>query len=215
MEVAIRTEKKPDVVILLGGPASGKGTQAKILAERTGYSYFGTGDLLRAEMEKGSQLGKKIAGLMNSGELVPDDLTNPLVARELAKIKGKGIVLDGYPRNLDQAENLQDIFPDENFLLINITASVKSLLKRMQSRRICDKCGKIYTITNDKSTCDVCGGKLIQRTDDSQEVLKKRINAYEELTKPIIAYYRQKGLVREVDGEPPIPAVTKQIEEII
>lgn len=208
--------EKPEVAILLGGPASGKGTQAKILAGRIGYTYFGTGDLLRAEVEKGTELGKKFDRLMSKGALVPDDLTNPLVVAALNKIKGKGIVLDGYPRNLDQAENLQDVFPDENFLVLNIKVSANSLLKRMTSRRICDKCGNIYTIkSDDEKTCSACGGNLRKRTDDSPEVLKKRIVAYEELTKPIIAYYREKGLVKDIDGEPPIPEVTREIEKVI
>lgn len=204
--------RRPEVIILLGGPASGKGTQAKILAKRIGYTYFGTGDLMRAEVEKGTELGKKFAKLMNKGELIPDDLTNPMVANELRRLKNTGIVLDGYPRNLDQAENLQDVFPEENFLVLNVTVSAESLFNRMSMRKVCNKCGKIITAKNNETDCD-CGGKFVARADDSPEVLKKRINDYEELTKPIIAYYREKGLVVDIDGEPPIEEVTREIED--
>ncbi|MFA5157779.1 MAG: nucleoside monophosphate kinase [Patescibacteria group bacterium] len=206
--------KKPDVIIILGGPASGKGTQAKLLAERVGYTYFGTGDLMRSEVEKGTELGKKFAELMNKGELIPDDLTNPMVADKLNELKTNGIVLDGYPRNLDQAKNLQDIFPEENFLVLNVAVSAESLLKRMSMRKVCNKCGKIITAKNNEIDCD-CGGKFVERADDNPEVLKKRINNYEELTKPIIAYYREKDLVKDIDGEPPIEEVTKEIEQVI
>jgi len=214
MEVIIETANKPKVIILLGGPASGKGTQAKVLAKRIGYSYFGTGDLLRAEVEKGTELGKKFAELMNKGELVPDELTDPIVKEKLEELKESGIVLDGYPRNIQQAGTLAEVFPDEDFLVLNIAVSPQSLLKRMSSRRICDKCGSIFTIKSEsEKNCTACGGNLIQRADDSEEILAKRIKAYEERTEPIISYYREKGKVKDIDGEPPIPEVTKQIEE--
>ncbi|MCX6810860.1 MAG: nucleoside monophosphate kinase [Candidatus Berkelbacteria bacterium] len=201
----------PNVIILLGGPASGKGTQAKVLAKRIGYTYFGTGDLMRAEVEKGTDLGKTMADLMNRGKLVPDKLTIPIVINRLEELRSTNIVLDGFPRNLDQAEILQDVFPNENFLVLNIEVSGDELLKRMSSRRICDKCGNIITVKNDEKVCEKCGGNLIQRDDDKPEVLTKRIQSYEEQTKPIIAYYREKGLVRDIDGQPPIEEVTKEI----
>jgi len=207
--------EKPKVIILLGGPASGKGTQAKVLAKRIGYNYFGTGDLLRAEVEKGTEAGKKISQLMERGELVPDNLTDPLVLTRLNELKDSGIVLDGYPRNLEQAATLQSVFPDENFLVLNITVSSEELMKRMSSRRICDKCGKIITVKNDEKICDVCGGNFIQRADDSPEILAKRIKTYEDRTEPIIAYYREKDLVKDIDGQPPIEEVTKEIEKVI
>lgn len=206
--------KNPKVIILLGGPASGKGTQAKILAKRIGYTYFGTGDLLRSEVEKGTELGQKFAELMNKGELVPDNLTDPLVKERMAKLKDNGIVLDGYPRNLDQAATLKTVFPNEDFLVLNIDVSADSLFERMNSRRICDKCGNIITAKNDEKICEKCGGNLIQRSDDSPEVLKKRIETYESLTEPIIAYYRDKNLLKDIDGEPPIDQVTKEIESV-
>ncbi|MEI8061578.1 MAG: nucleoside monophosphate kinase [Candidatus Berkelbacteria bacterium] len=207
--------EKPEVVILLGGPASGKGTQAKVLAKRIGYTYFGTGDLMRAEVEKGSDLGNTMADLMNRGELVPDKLTIPIVINKLKELSGTNIVLDGFPRNLDQAEILQDVFPSEKFLVLNIDVSADELLKRMSSRRICEKCGNIITAKNDETVCEKCGGNLIQREDDKPEVLAKRIQSYEDQTKPIIAYYREKGLVRDIDGQPPIPDVTEEINKVL
>ena len=206
--------ENPKVIILLGGPASGKGTQAKVLAKRIGYTYFGTGDLLRAEVEKGTELGKKFAELMNSGELVPDDLTDPLVVSRLNELKDSGIVLDGYPRNLEQAATLKSVFPNEDFLVLNIDVSADSLFERMNSRRICEKCGNIITAKNNETICEKCGGNYVQRSDDSSDVLKKRIETYENLTEPIIAYYREKDLVKDIDGEPPIDEVTKEIESI-
>lgn len=207
--------EKPQVIILLGGPASGKGTQAKILAEDIGYKYFGTGDLLRGEAERGTELGKKFAKLMDVGELVPDEFTDPLVLTKLNELKNLGVVLDGYPRNLEQAATLQSVFPDENFLVLNIIVSEKSLLKRMSSRRICDKCGKIITVKNDEKICDFCGGNFIQRVDDSPKILEKRIKTYNTRTAPIIAYYREQDKVKDIDGEPPIKEVTKEIQKAV
>ncbi len=204
------------VIIMLGFPASGKGTQANILAKRLGYNYFGTGDLLRAEVEKGSELGKTFAKLMDVGELVPDNLTDPLVKKKLGSLKGSGVILDGYPRNLNQVQVLKQVFPDEDFLVLNIEVSAEALLKRMQNRRICEKCGKIYTINpGENRKCDICGGNLIQRADDSPEVLARRITTYEELTSPIIRYYQNKGVLVTINGEPPIPEVTKEIEKVV
>jgi adenylate kinase len=208
--------EKPKVILLLGGPASGKGTQAKILAKRIGYTYLGTGDLLRAEVEKGTELGKKFGELMSRGELIPDELTDPIIKAKLERLKDSGIVLDGYPRNLEQAKTLKELFPDEDFLVLNVSVAPDSLLKRMSSRRICEKCGSIYTIkSEDEKTCDSCGGNLIQRADDSKEILEKRIKTYEDRTEPIINYYKEKGKVKDIDGEPPISEVTKQIEEAV
>lgn len=207
--------ENPKIIIILGPPASGKGTQAKILAKRIGYKYLGTGDLLRSEVEKGSDAGKKFAKLMESGELIPDELTDSIVKAKLEEYKDFGIVIDGYPRNLHQVATLKQVFPGEDFLIINIVLSADSVMKRMQKRRICEKCEKIYTVESaKKNTCDACGGKLVRRADDNPQSLVKRIETYKKQTKPLIDYYKKLGKIRDVDGEPPIPEVAKQISTI-
>lgn len=208
--------EKPKVIILLGPPASGKGTQAKILAKRINYKYFGTGDLLRSEVEKGSDLGKKFATAMESGGLIPDELTDPLIKAKLGELKDFGVVIDGFPRNLHQVATLKQVFPEENFLVLNIVLSADSVMERMLKRRICKKCGKIFIIEiGEEKFCDVCGGKLIQRADDNPQVLAKRIKTYGEQTKPLIDYYKNIGKLSDIDGEPPIPGVTRGIEKVI
>lgn len=207
---------RPKIIILLGPPASGKGTQAKLLAKRIGYNYLGTGDLLRQEIDEGSEAGQKFAKLMETGSLIPDQMTDPIVKAKLNEFNNSGIVIDGYPRNLHQVATLKLVFPDEDFLVINIVLSPESIVKRMQKRRICQKCGKIITLkSKEENQCSDCGGELIIRSDDNQKSLMKRIETYETLTKPLIEHYLKIGKLKNIDGEPPIPEVTKQIGDIL
>lgn len=203
-------------IIILGPPGSGKGTQAKKLAEKLKMSYFGTGDLIRDEINKETELGKKIKAVVEKGQLINDEAIGQIVKNNINSFKDGGIIFDGFPRSLDQAHVLEDVLPDEEFLVINIQVSAKSLLERMEKRRICSKCDKIFIIDNDaKNNCDACGGELIRRSDDNPEVLKNRIQIYETQTAPIIDYYKQQGNVININGEPSIQEVEQEIWEKI
>lgn len=204
-------------IIILGPPGSGKGTQAKKLAEKLNLTYFGTGDLIREEIDKGTELGKKIKSIVEKGQLISGDEVGQLVKDNIGGYKDGAIIFDGFPRNFDQAHILEDVLPDEEFLVINIQVSAKSLLERMEKRRICEKCDKIFIVDDpDKQkTCDVCGGELVRRSDDNPQVLAERIKVYEKQTAPLIDFYQQKGILVNIDGEPSIEEVENEIWEAI
>lgn len=204
-------------IIILGPPGSGKGTQAKKLAEKLNLTYFGTGDLIREEIEKGTSLGKRIKRIVDNGKLIDDESISQIVKDNIGGYKDGAIIFDGFPRNLDQAHILDDVLPDRESLVINIQVSAKSLLKRMEKRYICEKCDKIFIVDDPRKqkTCDVCGGKLVKRSDDNPQVLAERIKVYEKQTAPLIDFYQQKGILINIDGEPSIPEVENEIWEAI
>ncbi len=204
--------------IILGPPGSGKGTQAKKLAEKLGAFYFGAGDLMREEAKKGTEFGEIFQEVWDQGQggLVPPQTVKDFVE---SKLRGmdlkKQIIFDGFPRTLEQAEILDKYFKIENLFVINIDVSKKSLIQRATTRRVCEKCGKIFFRAdfNGINQCDVCGGNLVQRQEDTEEIVEKRIEVYEQETKPLIGYYKEKNILVNIDGEPPIDAVEKKIWE--
>lgn len=204
-------------IIILGPPGSGKGTQAKRLAEKLNLTYFGTGDLIREEIEKKTDLGKTFESYTSKGQLIPDEPIGQLVEDRMGAFRDGAIIFDGFPRCLEQAHILDDLLPNENFLVLNIQVSAESLMKRMEKRWICEKCDKIFIVEDpDKQKkCDVCGGKLIKRADDNPKVLDERIKVYEKQTTPLIDFYQQKGILINIDGEPPIEEVENEIWEAI
>lgn len=210
-------------IIILGPPGSGKGTQAKKLAQELGLIYFGTGDLMREEAEKNTPIGQEFKKVWErgQGELVKENLVQQFVGQKIEEINiSKGIVFDGYPRTVPQAKHLEEILSKEgvgDIKVLNLKVSVWSLVKRMQTRRICEKCDKIFQNpnANGKTFCDVCGGSLIQRAEDKPEVLTKRIEVYEKQTAPLVEYYGKQGKLINIDGEPPIKKVWEEIEEKI
>lgn len=206
-------------IIILGPPGSGKGTQAKILAQKLNLIYFGTGDLMRQEAKKETDLGKKFEDIWqrNKAGLIPDELVDELVQRKISELDGKReIIFDGYPRTLAQAEALRENVNLKNILVLNIKVSAESLIYRMGTRKVCSACGQIFPAPPaDLKDCPDCGGKLIQRQDDKPEVIRQRISIYEEQTKPLISYFQREGKLIEIDGEPPIAAVEKEIWEKI
>jgi len=208
-------------LVLLGPPGTGKGTIAGFIRERFGFEHLSTGDLLREEVKKGTEIGKEAEPLMNEGKLVPDELVAEVIAGKLNGATGKGFVLDGYPRNLDQAKILDKILEENGVsldLVLNIESSEKEIVKRLSSRRQCPVCGTIYgseVPPRMPGVCDVDQEKLVQRDDDKEEVVSYRFKLYLEKAKVLIEYYKEKGILVEVDGNRKIPPIFAEIEKII
>ncbi|HPX71848.1 MAG TPA: adenylate kinase [Acholeplasmataceae bacterium] len=196
------------IVILLGAPGAGKGTQAELLVKRYQIPHIATGDIFREHFKKETPIGKLAKEYIDKGQLVPDQLTNDIVRDRLSqKDAQKGFILDGYPRNLFQARALDQLIERHGWkvtAVININPPVEILVNRISGRRICSKCGAVYHVTNKKpkveGICDVCGGSIIQRKDDNAEVVLKRLEVYENQTKELIDYYRNQGILHDVSG---------------
>ncbi len=210
----------PQNFIILGPPGSGKGTQAKRLAEKLGEIYFGTGDLMRVEAEKGTPLGLEFKKVMASGKLVSDELVEKFVEQKLNEIDtSKGLVFDGYPRTVAQAEYLDEFLKKKgigNLKVLNLVVKAESITHRMLKRRICQSCGKIYqdAVGEGLTRCDFCQGNLTPRHDDDPEVVGKRIEVYTSQSAPLIEYFKGHGQLIDIDGEPPIEEVWENIEKV-
>ncbi len=207
--------------VFLGPPGAGKGTQAEIIAKKHGLVKISTGDILREAVKKGTELGKLADGYMKRGELVPDEIMLGLIEEELEKID-KGFILDGFPRTVKQAEGLDELLAKKNLPLkavILLDVPDDEIIKRLSARRVCPNCGAVYNLIfnppkNDE-ICDVCGTKLVQRKDDNPETIKRRLDVYREQTAPLIGYYREKGLLVEIDGTGDPEKITRAIEEVV
>jgi adenylate kinase len=209
--------------ILLGPPGSGKGTQAERLTVKYGMPQISTGEIFRYNISNETELGKKVKEYVSAGELVPDDLVVDLVLDRLLQDDAKnGWLLDGFPRTLPQADafaaNLKETGGAiDRVLYITVPADI--LIKRITGRQICEVCGKTYNVnsfpTKVPGVCDLCGGKVITRADDAEETARNRIEVYEEQTKPLVNYYREKGLLTEFDGTEPVDETFAKIEDII
>ena len=209
-------------IILLGPPGAGKGTQAKRLEDKYGLVQLATGDMLRAERASGSELGKKVQAIMDSGRLVSDDIMIDLIASRIGKA-GKGFILDGFPRTVPQAEALDAMLAQKGLKLdrvIEITVDEGQLVDRLAGRFTCAKCGASYHDVNNRprheGVCDVCGSKdFVRRADDKPEAVKTRFEAYRAQTAPILPYYRDKAILTQVDGMADIDHVTRQISAVM
>jgi adenylate kinase len=206
-------------IIFLGAPGAGKGTQAASVAQELGLAHLATGDLFRQALEKGTELGIKAKSYMERGELVPNQITIDMVSEQLSALGDKkGVILDGFPRNLEQAEALDKALAEQDKKVdkvIYIKVSEKELMKRLGGRWICRRCQAPYHITTSPpkvwGRCDRCGGELYQRPDDTEESIKKRLKVYFTETTPLIDYYQQAGKLLEVDGEGEVAEVAKRI----
>jgi adenylate kinase len=195
--------------VLLGPPGAGKGTQAVRLVEKYNVPQISTGDIFRANIKEGTELGKKAQEYMNAGNLVPDELVVDLVKDRLVKEDCRnGYLLDGFPRTIYQAEELDKFLAEQGQKLdavINFKVSNEALIKRLTGRRVCKDCGVGYHLEfappKTDGVCDKCGGELLQRADDTRETVEKRISVYEEQTAPLIGYYTDNGLIRNFDAE--------------
>jgi adenylate kinase len=181
--------------IIFGAPGSGKGTYASRLQLQLGVDVIAMGDIFREMMKENSDIGTKIKGYVEKGLLVPDDIVNEVLKKRLAKVSaGKGAILDGYPRTLQQANNLEKIVKIDVIILLMVPDWI--IIERLSSRRICRNCGTVYNIRFLKpkveSVCDKCGGQLYQRPDDTPEVIKKRLQVYEAQTQPLLQKFKEK-----------------------
>ncbi len=210
----------PGPILLLGAPGVGKGTQAKELVKLWGIPQISTGDLLRANVAKGTPLGKVAKELMGRGELVPDSLVNEMVAARLKEPDaGNGYILDGFPRTLGQAHWLDGRLAAEGSSLPVIAVSIQvdynQLLRRITGRRNCPVCASIYNVYMNPPKrdgfCDIEGAALVQRADDTEQVFKERMRAYSGLTAPVVEHYRAVGRFAEVDGDRPIREIAAGI----
>ncbi len=195
-------------IVLLGAPGSGKGTQGKKLAEQYGIPQISTGDLLRAAVAAETPLGKRARVAMDAGQLVSDDVVVGLIRERLNEADtANGFILDGFPRNIVQAEALDVMLNEIGKPLqaaLHIDVDFDILMKRLTGRRTCESCGQMYNIDTSppkaEGRCDKCGGRLVQRADDNEETISKRLKVYESQTMPLIAYYRDQGKLHTVKG---------------
>ena len=202
-------------ILLMGPPGAGKGTQAANLVKEFGILHISTGDMFRAAVKEGTELGLQAKACMDAGKLVPDEVTIGIVKERLAKPDcKKGFILDGFPRTVEQADALAGILKELGLSLtaaLNITVPAADLIERAVGRRICKSCGATYHVKFNPSkkagVCDTCAGDLYQRADDSEETMKNRLSVYEAQTKPLIAYYEKAGVYKEIDGRQAIDDV--------
>lgn len=206
-------------LILMGAPGAGKGTQAAELIKKFNIPQISTGDMFRAAVKEGTELGKKAEACMKTGALVPDEVTVGIVRERLSKDDCKGgFILDGFPRTVDQADALSKILSDLNMNLdrvLNIHVPAENLIERATGRRICKNCGATYHVKFNPSKvngkCDNCDGELYQRADDNAETMKNRLSVYESSTRPLIEYYQKAGVYTEIDGTQSIDKVTADL----
>ena len=210
-------------IIMLGAPGAGKGTQAKKLAAKYEIRHISTGDIFRANIKEGTELGTKAKGYMDQGLLVPDELVIDLVVDRLTwEDAAAGYVLDGFPRSIPQAKALTDALAAKGEKVdyaIDIEIPDENIINRMGGRRACVSCGATYHIVNIppkvEGKCDVCGAELILRDDDKPETVKKRLDVYHEQTQPLIDYYEEEGVLRAVDGTLEMDEVFAEIVKIL
>ncbi len=203
-------------IILLGPPGAGKGTLAKLLEERKGFSHISTGDLLRKEVKENTALGAKAKKFMEKGLLVPDSLVVEVLKKNLNP--NGSFVLDGFPRNISQAKMLEENNIDAD-TAISLKVKDAIVISRLSGRRICSKCGKIYHLVNmppkKEGVCDVCGGALFQREDDREEVIKKRLEVYRKESEELIGYYAERSKLKEVDANAEAEETYRKLIEVL
>ena len=195
-------------IVMLGPPGAGKGTQAKQLAAARGIPHVSTGDMLREAVQSGTPLGRRVQAVLDSGRLVNDEIVADLVRERLARADAvAGVVLDGFPRTVAQAQTLDALVANGNALVVvDLAVSAADLIRRLSRRRVCQACGTIVALNDDDDddggpqACVECGGALVQRSDDREEVVRERLAVYERSTAPLVGYYRERPTYRPIDG---------------
>jgi len=210
-------------LVLMGLPGAGKGTQADKIVVKYNIPHISTGDMFRAAIKEGTELGLKAKSFMDKGELVPDEVTIGIVRERLSKDDcGKGFLLDGFPRTVAQAEALDTMLADLDKkidFVINIDVDQSILMERLTGRRICKNCGATYHLVfnppSEEGVCDRCGGELYQRADDNAETVQNRLDVNIQQTKPLLNFYEDKGYLRNINGQQDIDKVFADIEELL
>lgn len=210
-------------IIMLGAPGAGKGTQAKKIAEKYGIPHVSTGDIFRANIKGGTELGMKAKSYMDQGQLVPDDVTIGMLLDRISEADcAGGYVLDGFPRTIPQAESLTEALKargEKMDVAINVDVPDEAIVSRMSGRRACVKCGATYHIVYNapakEGICDVCGDSLVLRDDDKPETVQKRLAVYHDQTQPLIDYYEKAGILATVDGTKDLNEVFKDIVNLL
>ncbi|MEW4412653.1 adenylate kinase [Clostridium sp. AN503] len=210
-------------IIMLGAPGAGKGTQAKKIAEKYGIPHISTGDIFRANIKGGTELGMKAKSYMDQGQLVPDDVTIGMLLDRISEADcANGYVLDGFPRTIPQAESLTKALSDRGEKMdyaIDVDVPDEAIVTRMAGRRACLKCGATYHIVYNapktEGVCDVCGEKLVLRDDDKPETVQKRLTVYHDQTQPLIEYYKEAGILATVDGTKDLNKVFEDIVNVL
>ena len=210
-------------IIMLGAPGAGKGTQAKKIAAKYGIPHISTGDIFRANIKGGTELGMKAKSYMDQGQLVPDDVTIGMLLDRIAEADCEnGYVLDGFPRTIPHAESLTealDKLGQKMDFAIDVDVPDSHIVERMSGRRACLSCGATYHVVaippKTEGICDVCGKELVLRDDDKPETVQKRLDVYHEQTQPLIDYYEKQGILHSVDGTQPMEDVFASIDAII
>lgn len=210
-------------IVLMGLPGAGKGTQAEKIVDKYGIPHISTGDMFRAAIKGGTELGLKAKSFMDNGDLVPDEVTIGIVRERLSEEDCvKGFLLDGFPRTVAQAEALENILADlgkKMNYVININVDKDILMERLTGRRICKECGATYHLVfnppTEEGVCDRCGGELYQRADDNEETVQNRLDVNIKQTQPLLAYYEDKGYLKNIDGQQDIHRVFDDIDELL
>lgn len=213
--------KPKTIIILLGPPGSGKGTQATRLTKELNIPHISTGDLFRENMKKETPLGRKAKEYINAGKLVPDDLVLDMLFDRVAKADcAKGYLLDGFPRTIPQAEAFTKQLPaSANLIALNLNVSDESIIQRVAGRLLCRSCSNIHNMffnpPKKAGVCDKCGGELYQRADDSAEVVKERLRVYHNQTKPLIDYFNKMHILHQLDGEKSADEVYQTLQSVL
>ncbi|HEY3681446.1 MAG TPA: adenylate kinase [Streptosporangiaceae bacterium] len=210
-------------VVLVGPPGAGKGTQAQFIAARLSIPKISTGDIFRANVKGGTELGRKAREYMDRGDLVPDEITIAMVRDRLAEDDARaGFLLDGFPRNVPQAEVLGEMLADLGAKLdvvLELMVDDDEVVRRLSGRRMCPNCGRIWHVEFDppqkEGVCDDCGGELFQRDDDREETVRHRLDVYQEQTAPLTSFYKREGILAVVDATGPVEEITKRAMEAL
>lgn len=214
------TNRRPVRLLIFGRQGAGKGTQASRLADHYGIVHISTGDMLRAAVKEGTELGRRAKAVMDAGQLVSDEIMLGIIDERLRESDAAaGWLLDGFPRTAEQAKGLTGIVGDDGVdLAINLEVPEDVVVERISSRRVCSNCGAIYSVSSPPATpgvCDKCGGEVVQRDDDTEASVRKRLSLYNEQTEPLLAVYEAQGLLATVDGVGDADAITSKLVEII
>lgn len=210
-------------IVLVGPPGAGKGTQAQLIAERLSIPHISTGDIFRANVKQETELGKLAKQYMDRGDLVPDEVTIAMVRDRLAQPDAKsGFLLDGFPRNVSQAETLKKIlaedFGQKLDRVLELGVDEEEVVKRLSGRRTCRQCGRISHVANTSDpdgVCSNCGGELYQRDDDKEETIRRRLEVYKEQTAPLVSFYRDEGILVSINATGPVEEVTRRALEAL